>query len=129
MQLTRPPIRRTSDSAGRGALRSRRKAARVPISGVHVVGLPVIVCDVSEGGFGAIFQEPVETGRRFCVVMGDSVSDLTGTLVTEVAWVAGLRAGLRWVEVESWDQIELNSRIKDWLLSGGRWLYLKPERA
>ncbi len=109
----------------------RRLHPRVPAPSVDTRGLQGIVCDLSGGGVGVIFNKPVLPETRYEVRFGagdraESPAPPHELLMAEVVWCAGVRAGLQWVGVSPEAAEELRQQLRRWLDEGGRWLELSP---
>ncbi|MBM3457618.1 MAG: PilZ domain-containing protein [Armatimonadetes bacterium] len=94
----------------------RRVAERVgdgpPLA---VLGMSAQVHDVSRRGICLIAAELPAPGERLRLELRDMISRTSCALDGVVVWVRGDRAGLRWVDLQLWQDVWLLQRFELWL--------------
>ncbi len=61
------------------------------------------------------FQEAVEVGQRFHLVLTDALDESHLAIEAEVVWLRGERAGFRWVSLKPEQDSWLAGRFQAWI--------------
>lgn len=92
--------------------RSPRLAGCPPVA---LLGRSGYVQDISRGGICLVSRQPIKVGDRQPLQLRDDLDGSQQTLEAEVVWVAGGRAGFRWVRLTAAQDAWLSRRFVVWL--------------
>jgi hypothetical protein len=106
----------------------RREYPRELAPPMQVCGECRNVVDVSLGGICLDLELPVAPGRRYGLILADTLLHHSKELQAEVVWYTGGRAGLQWVDLTDDQTAWLRERCEEWDRDGLR-AQIWPEAA
>lgn len=93
----------------------RRSQPRLDCPPLFVDGLPALVHDVSRTGLSILVDVSLLPGEVHRLILTDAIDESSQMLEAEVVWYDGVRAGLRWCNLNSEQDAWLRHRFEAWL--------------